>query len=398
MIGQTAPHGLGGLGLFVLGIGVAASCALDRSGGLFVGTDTGTGGSTSSSTGTGGAGAGPIEECDSPADCQGQDSTCAERTCIGMLCGWSYAAAGTECSDVGGTVCDGAGICVECVDPTKCQPAGCLDGVQTLAETCQNNTCVPGGDSIPCDPYVCDGDQCLTSCDSNTDCAAPNWCDGNTCVPPNPTGTGCDEDYECSTGHCVDGFCCTAPCGGQCEACSQALTQGTNGTCTPIPLWADPEAECGPLGCDGAGTCVTCGYEPTPTGSACPSICSNSCAGNICLIDCSGKDTCKTDTITCPQGLICEIDCPSDHSCASATVHCPDDYACTVTCSANQHSCDAMVFNCSTHGTCTMNCQGGDTCKNANIYCGSNACTATCTGGDHPALHSTSGACSSTGC
>ncbi|RLB64987.1 MAG: hypothetical protein DRI90_03250 [Deltaproteobacteria bacterium] len=405
---------LGQLAALALAIGsawAATSCGLDRTGGLLVkdgtggatASGTGAGGTASSSSssgtgGAGGAGAAPPTDCDTPADCQGQDSTCAQRVCTNHLCDWSYAAAETPCTENDGSVCDGGGLCVDCVSSLDCESAGCQNGIQTSGETCQGNDCIAISSPITCAPYGCGSGVCLTSCGSISDCASDHYCDAPTCLPTKPTGATCVLAEECISGDCVDGRCCDSACGGTCQACNNTNTGVADGTCAPVLLWQDPDSECGPLGCNGASACAPCGFEPSPLGGTCPSFCSNNCANNVCVITCDGKDECKTDTIPCPQGMSCELNCTGDNACEQATVHCPDNFACTVFCSDGHKSCADMVFNCSAFGTCEMVCGGGDTCKNADINCGSNECTAQCNGGDYPTLHNTNGACSFTTC
>jgi len=55
-------------------------------------------------------GAGTCVECNAPVDCPGEDSTCAYRTCTLNTCGVDFAPTDTPCE--GGGSCDGAGICV----------------------------------------------------------------------------------------------------------------------------------------------------------------------------------------------------------------------------------------------------------------------------------------------
>ncbi|MBW2533839.1 MAG: hypothetical protein JRI55_20280 [Deltaproteobacteria bacterium] len=70
-----------------------------------------------------------------------------------------------------------------------------------------------------------------------------------------PIEQPCGAPGECPVGyHCVDGYCCTTPCVGLCEACDVA---GHLGECAPVPPATDPDEECVDDGiCDGSGACA----------------------------------------------------------------------------------------------------------------------------------------------
>src|SRR5688500_1706201 len=91
----------------------------------------GTAGMGGTTDGGGGTGGGP--ECTMPGDCPGTDTTCVSRTCVNQQCGSETALAGTPCTEDGGVVCDGNGLCVECATADQCQPG----------EVCDQNACVP---------------------------------------------------------------------------------------------------------------------------------------------------------------------------------------------------------------------------------------------------------------
>lgn len=271
-------------------------------------------------------------------------------------------------------------------------------GTGGQAECSSPDQC-PGQDTT-CRFRSCDQGSCgMADADHGTPCteAGGDLCDGNgTCVVAG--GEPCGGPSECSSGFCADDVCCESACDGLCEACASAKTGIANGACAPIIPFQDPDGECPApaLGCDGARACAACGFGVTDVTGACPAGC-DSCDGDTCVIDCSGNDSCLSAGLTCPAGRPCRIDCLGDHACELATITCPTDYACEVVCPSSGHRCENAVVLCSATGPCTMTCQGGDTCRDARLQCGGNACTAACTGGDFPQVTCGS-ACSCTQC
>jgi hypothetical protein len=70
----------------------------------------------------------------------------------------SYAAAGQDCSADGGNVCDGSGVCVECLEDDHCEPFYLCD---TALGQCEPGPCADGvqnGDEtgVDCGGPVCD--------------------------------------------------------------------------------------------------------------------------------------------------------------------------------------------------------------------------------------------------
>lgn len=161
-----------GLARLARGVGAAvvvtlvamAACTLERSG-LRPGEP---GGSPPLAGGSGGS-----PECETLADCPGSDAGCAPRLCDQRSCGTSNALAGTPCSEMGGEICDGNGMCV--LD----HGSPCIAG-----ETCLSGFCVDG---------VC----CASLCDAI--CATCNGATAGTCEPHAPAT---DPDMECGGGVC----------------------------------------------------------------------------------------------------------------------------------------------------------------------------------------------------
>jgi hypothetical protein len=174
-------------------------------------TNTG-GGGTGGSSGTGGGGTGGSGDCDT-SQCPGETTTCEFPTCAFEICDMGFAQAGLACTEDGGTLCDGEGNCVECINDGQCP----------LEEDCIDNQC--GGSSN------------------------------------NNNGDPCTGASECDSGFCVDDVCCGTLCDDECEACSAAKSGGDDGVCTPAQVGTDPDQECG-LGerCNGNGACMGCAH------------------------------------------------------------------------------------------------------------------------------------------
>ncbi|MBW2525460.1 MAG: hypothetical protein JRI23_14840, partial [Deltaproteobacteria bacterium] len=153
------------------------------------GSGPGTGGTGGTATGSGavggggtsvvgGGGAGGGAECTSPTECPGEDTTCATRSCEGGVCGFSYAASATACTEDGGQVCDGQGACVECVDEAQCTGTDVCSGNQCVAATC--------------------ADGSLNGLETDVDCGGP---DCPACI----NGLECLEDDDCQSQFCATG-------------------------------------------------------------------------------------------------------------------------------------------------------------------------------------------------
>ena len=221
------------------------------------GETTGGGGSGGATGGAGGAGGG---ECSVPSDCPGPDNTCTPKTCDNNSCGVTFADEGTVCTEGGGEVCDGAGVCVKltgtgCINPTECQSGICVDGV------CCDGVCdlecqsCAGADTGQADGTCA---NVLAATDPESECT-DGACDGGGACKLD-AGSSCNGGGECLSAICSDSVCCDAVCGGACESCLGAETGGLNGTCNPVSAGTS-DADCtSPAVCDGAGVCASCTY------------------------------------------------------------------------------------------------------------------------------------------
>ncbi|NUO54929.1 MAG: hypothetical protein HOV80_39315 [Polyangiaceae bacterium] len=340
----------------------------------------------------------------------------------------------TPCAS-SGVVCDGAGSCVECNNPTQCANQGTVCQTATCggSHTC-GLTDLPNGTAAPpaaqtngnCQILVCnagalqtmnddsdlpnDLDDCtLDSCNaglpthpnapSGSPCGNGGSCDGSgSCSVLGPNGSACVSGSQCTSGSCADGVCCNTDCTGFCRSCLGSQTGGTTGTCGDVLSGEDPALECMAMNqvCDGDGACwFDCGATPTPPALSCPAACTGGCAGGTCFIDCNAGGACDLMTIACPAGFACEVQCAGSASCAGSTVVCPDYYGCNVVCNSG---CNNLDVQCGT-GACSLSCgNANNACQNTELYCGSNSCEASCSGSSFPTLVNPATACLAQSC
>jgi hypothetical protein len=94
--------------------------------------------------------------CVTPANCPGTDTDCSVRTCTGNACGSSNRAAGTSCS--GTKVCDGNGACIDCLAPSDCPGTDTTCSQRTcVARTCGTSTSPYGATCTESGGAICDG-------------------------------------------------------------------------------------------------------------------------------------------------------------------------------------------------------------------------------------------------
>jgi hypothetical protein len=130
---------------------------------------------------------------------------------------------GTGCTQSGGSLCDGAGTCVQCLSDANCDSSHdtACDKIHCVAGACTfvpeaANTAVTDTTAGDCHTNVCDGMGAVTTIVNDADVPA----DGNTCtqdvctggVATNPAvtvGTSCSQNggARCdATGSCVPSF------------------------------------------------------------------------------------------------------------------------------------------------------------------------------------------------
>jgi hypothetical protein len=378
------------LSVLVMGVIIAASCTLDRTGGIEA-----SGGFGGMGGGDGLAGFGGMMSCNDKDDC-GVDNDCRTVSCVQGTCMIDNADPGTDCTDPmepEAATCNGMGQCVQCALPGDCIIGTCTNNMQVAGEICMDGACLEVGSPVACAPYTCDaaGTTCLVNCADSSNCVANSFCDlaDSQCKPRGMPGDPCTVDEGCLMGVCsADGVCCDALCNGECESCLATENMVADGICDPIPFGDDPGVECAfGYGCEGNRSCIDCGESITEeVGGACPMACTN-CAGGECNINCNDTTTCDGTTITCPAGWDCDINCSGNDNCRNVNVVCPPGRNCDVNCAVATHTCQNIVVECA-DGPCNVAClgAGGNHCDGATIECGLNQCAANCSEADGPAI------------
>ncbi len=205
--------------------------------------------------------------CDSACDgscesCMGADTGDVDGHCGYILEG---ADPDDECDDASGTgcvtgSCDGAGACGILADSSVCREASC-QGSQIATGTCEAGKCV--NSYVDCGGFACSDAACLTSCSSDSECAADR-----VCAPVAGGGGGCvthfcrDDsvlaspggDVDCAPYACIYGSACATNCNGD-EFCAYPNVCNA-GKCGP----KQPDQE------SGCGCRVPDGQPPPSTG------------------------------------------------------------------------------------------------------------------------------------
>jgi len=220
-------------------------------------------------------------------------------SCAAGCCGTTNAAKGTACTDNGGVVCDGNGMCVaaHCMDGVKdgdetdadcggatCSP--CADGLHCLVGTdCLDKVCDPAQKTcsaptctdmakngtetdVDCGGAVCDA--AMKTCAVGKTCAAAADCTSGFCGPMmtcalRPDGQPCTANGDCANAHCVGSpgsqVCCNTACNGTCQACTMGVTGQPDGTCANVtPGLPAPTGQCVTAGtCGNDGKCAANG-------------------------------------------------------------------------------------------------------------------------------------------
>ncbi len=297
-----------------------------------------------------------------------------------------------------GYYCDGAGACAKHSAFTQCGPSSCVDGdTQNDTRYCDGaGTCLAQTSTDCGAGFQCAGSQCYTSCYNDVDyCTANYYCQTWTspyyvCQPKKNDGASCSYGSECKKGNCVDNVCCDTACGGTCQACTNALTGKTTGTCNQITLGTDPQGECNDNGagacgqnglcngasacqlyasgtlcvaascasatsrnnqdtCSGAGSCVDNGITNCATGYACVTgVCQTSCSSDS---QCASAYYCETATSQCVPDKAPGAACPRDGAC-SGNANCVDGVCCDSSCTGSCRSCLKNRTGLASDGTC----------------------------------------------
>lgn len=311
--------------------------------------------------------------CDGKGACPASQTVdCAPNACAGAICAGG-------CTDT--QPCTGANTCLagKCV-PKKtngqtCQTAGecnsgfCADG--TCCDSACTGSCTAcnlAGTAGTCSPVKSGIDD---SCNGARTCDAQGACKKS-------NGQACATAADCSSGACVDGFCCSVPSCGACQACTAG-----GGTCAKITGAEDADSCNTTKACDAGGTCKLKQGQACTAGSQCTSgfcadgVCCNSACGGACeaCAEASSKGTCVAVTGAPRSGHA---------ACAGAGTTCGG------TCDGmNRGACVYPTSSCRgascTNGTATVaaSCDGKGACPAMQtVSCAPNTCSgATCAGG-----------------
>jgi hypothetical protein len=266
--------------------------------------------------------------------CAGGCRSCALLSTMGRCTPLAVGAVDSKgvCTDQGATTCgtngrcDGSGSCQSYKPGTVCAPESCSSNVYTPASTCTaTGQCAPP-DSLPCAPYVCNGNTCFNACAMDGNCVTPNVCNGSSCGKK-MRGASCSDADECGSAFCAQGVCCDTACAGACTSCALS---GSLGTCTNVPNDAqDPAdlcvdqgaASCGTNGKCQAGACQKYAQGTVCDASTCPTATTTFTPDSTC----DGQGGCVTPAASscfpfqCGVG-VCRAACTGDADCAAPAV------------------------------------------------------------------------------
>lgn len=178
-------------------------------------------------------------------------------------------------------------------------------------------------------------------------------------------GEPCGSSAECDSDFCVDGVCCETACSGgmnDCQACSAALTGGSDGACLPLSASAAGEVVCRDADgvCDAAEHCV--GGE-----RLCPED-----------VFTAGGTECRAPGLGCDPAEACTgaaRDCPEDAVSVVGTVCHPTTGACDPAerCDGRSPACPADVFlprDTECGGALPRSCTSPGVCDGETGACG----------------------------
>lgn len=353
------------------------------------------------------------QNIDLPVD--GND--CTEDKCANGVPSNPDEAAGTSC--VGG-VCNGMGICAECVDDTTCPANKTCDVATFSCKLKQGQTCAVAADCITgqCADGLCCDTACAATCehcalaaskgtctavptgqDTGGDCPSGQACDGSKACK-SEDGQSCSGGGDCLSSFCTDGVCCDNACGGTCERCND----GTVGQCEAVATGSDPDNECSGMDvCNGMGSCQC--SDATKNGDESDV----DCGGTVCAACVDGK-ICQSAS-DCQSGVCTGNVCVAP-SCGDAVqngtevcdVNDPNTPCCNAACTGSKNSgevcgtdpdgtdCDAAP-TCDGAGSSTSNCQSniepnGTSCTDDGAHCtGAETCqSGVCTSAGDPCV------------
>jgi len=205
------------------------------------------------------------------------------------------------------------------------------------AHVCVSTTACNNDDSNCAAGFICDGAVCREGCRVNSDCPAPQQCDGATLLCIDPVGT-CPAGESCceSNGDCMAG-----------EVCVSSRCVVTNNRCDAP----------GSLGCSGGQSCVN--GQCVSTGcSSCSDL--EICSANVCVaVQCTAMNMDR-----CAVGQVCD-----NYTCVTVNAGCTSDTQCpgaTNVCRGG--SCTIVQCTDNSHCLAGQNCES-NVCVGANVGC-----------------------------
>jgi hypothetical protein len=350
-------------------------------------------------------GAGAVTNVADDSDLPDDGNACTQDLCSAGTISHPPTLAGSACSDGSKTKCNGAGVCVECVDAstcpgtdTDCNKRSCTAGVcgfSPVSSGTATSTQVPGD----CKQVQCNGSGGTTNANDDTD--VPD--DGNACTDDKCSGgvathLAYSSPHTCGGGKICNGTACVecivaSDCSGTDTDCSKrACNSGVCGTSYPIagtPLSTQTAGDCLLATCDGAGGTTTASAT-----SDVPADDGNPCTDEVCSAlgpahPFSTKGTaCSTATITggkcdgagtCAQ-CVSDSDCSGGTECSAATCSAG---TCTLTplpngtVLATQTTGDCVERQCDGAGNVTSVAAGTDVPADDGNQCTDETCSGT---------------------
>jgi hypothetical protein len=256
-----------------------------------------------------------IDNTDVPVD----GNSCTSDVCLSGMASNPPVATGTACTQGGGSFCNVAGVCVQCL-----MAATCPGGPDTACHvrTCTNGTCGVANTSAGtlvtntpvgnCHKDVCDGAGNVTTVVDNSDVPVDgNSCTSDVCSNGTPSntplvsGTSCGPSLICDgSGNCV-GCVSAADCPGTDTTCSHRTCTnnqcGTTNAALGTLVTAAPAGDCQKTVCDGYG-----GTTTAPDDTDLPAN-SNPCLQSLCTSGVPSTPP-KAQSTACSQGGGTECD------------------------------------------------------------------------------------------
>ncbi len=258
-------------------------------------------------------GAGECVECLEPADCGDPLKTCKRNACIDVTC-MDTELNGTE-TDVD---CGGAS-CPPCADDKICE----------VATDCESGVCTDDGGGLKCQVATCD-DTVANGGETDVDCGGP-------CADLMPAqkcadGDGCGDADDCVSGVCTMGTCAAPDCpdgvvqpGEACDDGNMVNGDMCDNNCT-IPNCGNGELDTATETCDDGNLTDgdDCDSNCTPTGCGnniltmgevcddgnlvdgdnCDSNCTPTACGNMVV---TAPETCDDGNLV--DGDMCDSNC-----------------------------------------------------------------------------------------